>query len=77
MELNGKMPNGEPLTISKEAFSLACAVLKCASKTSIANASNELDALFYSPQELQKLRHIREMWRQRLEDSLGQEIQKN
>lgn len=54
---------------SAEAFNLAMCVLKCAQKTSISEAADELEKLFYSPQELQKQHQIREMWR-RLEESL-------
>lgn len=65
------------MRITKEAYQIACAALKCASKTSIDDAFRELDELFYNPEELQKQRHNREMWRQRLEDSLGPEIQES
>lgn len=65
------------MKISQESYLVACAVLKCASKTSIKNAANELDAIFYSPQELRKQHHIREMWRQELKGSLAQETPEN
>lgn len=48
---------------SQEAFTLAMCVLKCAQKTSIKEAADELETLFYSPEELRTLRQSREMWR--------------
>lgn len=65
------------MRISEESYRIACAVLKCASKTSVQEAFSELEKLFYSPEELQKQHHIREMLRQKLEDSLGLEIQES
>lgn len=63
--------------ITKEAFTLACAVLRCAHKTSIADAFNELETLFYSPQELQKVRHSRDTFYRHLEHLPTQAIQEN
>lgn len=63
--------------ITHEAFTLASAVLRCAHKTSIPNAFNELEMLFYSPQELQKVRHNRDRFYRHLEHLPVQSIQEN
>lgn len=43
---------------SEEAYILASAVLKYALKTSVTEASRELEMLFHTPRELQTRRHI-------------------
>ncbi len=63
--------------ITAEAFNVASAALKYASKTNVKEAAAELERLFYSPAELHKLHHIRDMLHLEPGHSLNQSNTKN